>query len=612
MYKLSKTVHKWASLFVGIQLLIWLATGLYFNLMDHEKATGNNNRQHVSQIGNHQDFVFKPIKSLGLPAPKALNLVWILGEPYYQLKYELPAHAEALQDQLVVHAVTGTSFQLTERDALKIAKQSFTGTVTEPIISFVQPPIDNLPKQKTAVWKVQLGDVDNTEVFVNAYTGEVVGHFNDDRRLRDLMFTLHFMDYNNQGSFNNWWIILFGAATFFLSISGLIWLVELVKSQQFKISFHKANKAVQLHYSDNSKTETLILKSNDTVLESLAIKGVFIPSSCGGGGTCGKCKFIANKDASIWPADRQQLSKEELEQGYRLSCQHNVSEFENITLAKQLNAKHIYLTLVSSEFVTPFIKELKFEPTSNAVLNYRAGAYMQFHIPASQYEATFDDVPEGYQSFWKGMASQTLQHDKIVRSYSIVNFDTETHQLTFAVRWQVPVNKIGEVGIGSSYLCSLSLGDTIEATGPFSEFYARPNSLNRRVFIGAGSGMAPLRAIIFEQFNKYDVSNPTLFIFGARTEKDLLYKDQFKKLESTNSSFNYVPVLSQPSSNWQGREGYVQDILEDYINQDDPLTDIEFYLCGPAAMMIEVENKLHLLGIDSVNIFKDDFSRNSK
>lgn len=611
MFKQNKTIHKWISLFVGIQLLIWLTTGLYFNLMDHEKSTGNHNRVSVNQVGNSQEFKLKPVSELGLNAPKELNLIWVLGEPYYQLKYELPAHREALQDQLVVHAVSGESFQLTDTDALKIAHRSFTGTVVDPQITFLQPPIAELPKQKTAVWKVNFGDVDDTDVFIDTYTGNVIGHFNNDRRLRDLMFTLHFMDYNNQGSFNNWWIILFGAATCFLSITGLIWLVELVKSQQLKISLNISKKWVKLHFLDNSKTESVNLQTNHTVLESLASHGVFIPSSCGGGGTCGKCKFISNKESPIWPADRQQLSTEELDQGFRLSCQHKISELETITLTKQSNAKHIHLTLVSSEFVTPFIKELKFELTSNEALKFKAGAYMQFHIPASHYKASFEEVPERYQSFWQGMVSQTLQHDETVRSYSIVNFDTETHQLTFAVRWQVPVNNVGEAGIGSSYLCSLSLGDTVAATGPFSEFYARPNSLNRRVFIGAGSGMAPLRAIIFEQFNKYDVSNPTLFVFGARTEKDLLYKTAFQQLALTNNSFNYVPVLSQPSSEWQGRAGYVQDILEEFIEKDEALTEIEFYLCGPAAMMTEVEDKLLSMGVDSANIFKDDFSRNS-
>ena len=233
--QLNKTVHKWLSLFVGIQLIIWLSTGLYFNLMDHEKAGGNENRLRVQHKANLTDFKFKPISELGYKSPKSIQLIWILGTPYYQLTYSSAPHGYQKQDHKLIDVQTGTLYEIDKGTAKEIATLSYQGSAGILHPELVSPPISELPQQENDVWKISVEDDVSTNIYLDALTGRVIAHINDDRRLRDLMFKLHFMDYFNKGSFNHWLIILFALGTLMLSVTGAIWVVQLIKSKQLSL-----------------------------------------------------------------------------------------------------------------------------------------------------------------------------------------------------------------------------------------------------------------------------------------------------------------------------------------------------------------------------------------
>lgn len=332
--QLNKSMHKWLSLFVGIQLIIWLGTGLYFNLMDQDKATGNSLRESVVHQGNIHQFNMVPINSLTQPNPQSVQFIWILGKPYYQLNYQLQPHSYQKNTRLVVDATNGEPFKLSAEMAQTIAQQSFKPeTDINPLkVAVVSPPIDELPKEQNELWKVIMNDSAETHVYLDRQTGRVVAHINNDRRLRDFMFMLHFMDYQKTGGFNHWLIVVFAIGTLVLSSTGVLWLIELLKNKQLSISLRRKSKVVSLLTHEHASKTQLMLDKNKSILEGLAEKSILLPSTCGGGGACGQCKFRTEQSLLITNADKKLLRQTELERGFRLACQHKVSEVNDIEI----------------------------------------------------------------------------------------------------------------------------------------------------------------------------------------------------------------------------------------------------------------------------------------
>jgi hypothetical protein len=242
--RLNKTIHKWLSLFVGIQLIIWLLTGLYFNLMDHEKATGNSLSKPVVHAGNIQHFNLLPVDDLTELSPRSLHFIWILGKPYYELNYNQKPHSYQYKNRLVIDATNGQPFQITENTAKHIAQLSLTSDSDVLAATLVTPPIDELPGQQNELWKVSVNNQADTHIYIDAFTGRVVSHVDDERRLRDFMFMLHFMDYGKSGGFNHWLIVLFAVSALILSLTGILWLVQLLKNKQLTLTLSSKKKII--------------------------------------------------------------------------------------------------------------------------------------------------------------------------------------------------------------------------------------------------------------------------------------------------------------------------------------------------------------------------------
>lgn len=608
LFKLNTSVHKWLSLVVGLQLLIWLGTGLYFNLMDHSKASGNELRVHYHHEGNITDFIFTPIKDITSEAPQEVKLIWILHQPYYHFVFDKGQHSYQERRSKLFDAVTAKPFNLSEEQVLTLAKSSYSGEgkLTTPVLS--QPPFSDHVRQQNPMWQVVVEDENNTTIYLDNITGQVLRHANDDFRLKDLMMKLHFMDYGNSGGFNHWLIIAFAFATLFLSVTGVTWLLQQYQNGFLRLSWGSNRKKVVVTFSNENTITDISAVGRSTVLEGLASSHVYLPSSCGGGGTCGKCVFLSSTKLPITLSEQEHLSDEQLKEGYRLGCQHRFSEISSIEVNTDLNIENHELVVVATNFITPFIKEVKFKVKSGKRLAFKAGAYMQFEVPAGMNSLRPDDMPENFEKYWESYSHGKFSHDSVTRHYSLVNFDQETNELTFNIRWQTAKDGY-KAGIGSSYLGSLEVGETIIAKGPFSDFYATSGKKVSRIFIGAGSGLAPLRAIIFEQLKKRQDEGDLTLIYGARTEDDLLYRDELNLLSEQHKNFSYIPTLSNPSEQWQGHSGYVQQVLLPYLSQKVKFLSTEFYLCGPEAMMSEVEQIITDVGIPSNQIFKDKFSR---
>lgn len=590
---LIKTFHKWLSLLVGLQLLIWLGTGLYFNVMDHDKASGNQNRQRVESPVVDLSLLFEPKAVLQeYDNTLSMSLLTLLSHPYYLLAHEKGLYRHFKSRYSLVDAVSGKPFVITKTIATAIALESYKGAATVASTVELTGPSDDFPKEQNSLWRVDIDDDLNTSVYVDAGSGRLIGHSNDDKRFVDFIFMLHFMDYASEGSFNNVQIIVFAIFTLFFTFTGLIWMVELGFNGQYKPALFFGRKLanrkmVKIFDKHDKSLGPLAMSSHENLLDSLLNHDIALPSTCGGGGTCGRCKIVVDRSVKITSADKSQFTDHELQSGYRLACQHNSDELEQLTLVDVTEAETHELELISSEFISPYIKELRFKSVNDRPVKFRAGAFMRFFIPAAKGNSIPAYLPAELLHHWQDVVQMEYEHLACSRNYSLANGDGLSDKLVFTVKIQTSPNERVKPGIGSSYICNLAPGSTIEAVGPFEEFYAQPSSGKPMVMIGAGSGMAPLKALIEEQLIQKNSSRDIYFYFGARTQVDLIYSEHFQQLSNRYPNFHYLPVLSRPEQDWRGATGYVQDHLaEDLATElEKALDNTEFYLCGPAAMM---------------------------
>lgn len=243
-FKLNRLTHKWLSLFVGVQLLIWIGTGLYFNLMDHDKATGNTLRVHSHHEDNITDFELVNIKDLDSEPALALELIWVLRHPYYHIVYEKGAHNYQQSRSIIFDALTGKPFELLPSHITEIAQNSYSGSgkLLAPVLK--PPPFSDYAGQQNLMWKVEVDDENDTTIYIDSTTGQVIRHVNKDSRLKELMMKLHFMDYMNTGGFNHWLIIICAIATLMFSITGVTWLTKLYRNGQlrFRLTSNRQRK----------------------------------------------------------------------------------------------------------------------------------------------------------------------------------------------------------------------------------------------------------------------------------------------------------------------------------------------------------------------------------
>ncbi|WP_299792162.1 2Fe-2S iron-sulfur cluster-binding protein [uncultured Shewanella sp.] len=619
---LFKTLHKWLSLVVGLQLLIWLGTGLYFNLMDHDKASGNQNRQRAESPAVNLSLLVEPKTVLqGYDNVVSLSQVTLLSHPYYLLTHEKGLYAHFKSQHSMVDAITGNPFVITETIAAAIAMESYKGPARIISTTKLSEPSDDFPKEQNRLWRINIDDRLNTSIYVDAVSGRLIGHSNDDKRFVDFIFMLHFMDYAGEGSFNNVQVIVFAIFTLFFTLTGIIWMVELGLNGQYnpvQLFAGKKRKKVKVFDKHSKNLGPLVMSSHENLLDSLLHHDIALPSTCGGGGTCGRCKIKVDLNIKVTSADRSQLSEQELQSGYRLACQHNSNEVEQLTLADVTEAASYELQLISSEFISPYIKELRFKSVSGERLAFRAGAFMRFFIPAARGNTIPAYLPLELLHHWQDVVYMEYEHLACSRNYSLANGDGQSDELVFIVKIQTSPDEKVKPGIGSTYICNLAPGETIEAVGPFEEFFAQPSSNKPMILIGAGSGMAPLKALIEEQLVKNNSGREIYLYFGARSQIDLIYGTHFQQLSDRFSNFHYLPVLSRPNQGWQGAKGYVQDELAQNLEQllvggrpegidmkntvvnarhsvverKPEIKTVEFYLCGPAPMM---ESTIELL-----------------
>jgi len=362
--------------------------------------------------------------------------------------------------------------------------------------------------------------------------------------------------------------------------------------------------------------KTISVPAGGKLLQTLASAQLFVPSACGGGGTCAQCRVkIHSGGGSILPTEEGHITKREAACGDRLSCQVAVKQDMKIEVPEEVfGVKKWQCKVKSNHNVATFIKELVLELPEGEDVNFRAGGYIQIEAPAHSLSYRDFDVEKEYHPDWDQFKiwDVTSQVDEpIERAYSMANYPEERGIIMLNVRVASPPP--GSVGIPagqmSSYIFNLKPGDEVTISGPFGEFFARETD-KEMVFIGGGAGMAPMRSHLLDQLDRIKTKRKITFWYGARSKREMFYVDDFDRLENENENFSWHVALSDalPEDDWKGYTGFIHNVLfEEYLKEHPAPEDCEFYMCGPPMMNTSVINMLIDLGVDPEDIMLDDF-----
>lgn len=354
-----------------------------------------------------------------------------------------------------------------------------------------------------------------------------------------------------------------------------------------------------------------------TLLGTLAANQIFIPSACGGKGSCGVCKVhVQEGGGSMLPTETGFINRGQAREGIRLSCQVKVKNNLKIEVPHELfEVRQWKCKVRSNENVATFIKELVLELPKGEEVPFRAGGYIQIECPAHTVAYKDFEIQPEYRGDWDkfNMWRYVSKVDEpVTRAYSMANYPDENDIIMLNVRIASPPPRAPETvppGKMSSYIFGLKAGDEVTISGPFGEFFAKETK-KEMVFIGGGAGMAPMRSHIFDQFRRLHTDRKVTFWYGARSLREAFYVEDFDAIQAENPNFKWYLALSepQPEDNWTGLKGFIHQVLYDNYLKDHPAPeDIEYYLCGPPMMLQACMKMLDSLGVEKDNILFDDF-----
>ncbi len=352
------------------------------------------------------------------------------------------------------------------------------------------------------------------------------------------------------------------------------------------------------------------------LLTALADAQLFVPSACGGGGTCAQCKVKIHKGGGeILPTETSHITKREAAEGERLSCQVAVKHDMEIEVEDSVfGVKKWECTVKSNSNVATFIKELVLDLPEGETIDYRAGGYIQIECPPHVSKYSDMDIEEEYREDWDKFdlwRYVSNVKEQVLRAYSMASYPEEK-EIMLNVRVATPPPGSPDSvppGIMSSYIFNLKPGDKTIISGPYGEFFAKDTDAEM-IFVGGGAGMAPMRSHIFDQLRRIKSTRKMTFWYGARSKREMFYIEDFDMLAKENDNFVWHTALSDalPEDNWGGYTGFIHNVLfEEYIKDHPAPEDCEYYLCGPPIMNSSVINMLIENGVDPENIMLDDF-----
>ena len=363
--------------------------------------------------------------------------------------------------------------------------------------------------------------------------------------------------------------------------------------------------------------------SGSNLLTTLSSNKIFLPSACGGGGSCAQCRCqIETGGGEILPTEKVHFSRKEQQANWRLGCQVKVKQDMEIKVPESvLGVKKWECEVVSNNNVATYIKEFVVKLPEGEHLNFTSGGYIQIDVPKYDIKYSDYDIEERFRSDWDKFKMWDISHkntEETMRAYSMANYPAEGDIVMLNVRIATPpfdrVNggfmKVPP-GICSSYIFSLKPGDKVMVSGPFGEFHPILDSDREMLYVGGGAGMAPLRSHILHLLKTLKITDRKIsYWYGARSKNEIFYEQDFRDLEKEFPNFSFHIALSdpQPEDNWTGPVGFIHNvILNNYLKDHDAPEDIEYYMCGPGPMAKAVEKMLYDLGVPRNMLMFDDF-----
>ncbi|UYM16620.1 NADH:ubiquinone reductase (Na(+)-transporting) subunit F [Endozoicomonas euniceicola] len=403
--------------------------------------------------------------------------------------------------------------------------------------------------------------------------------------------------------------IIYGVAIFTVIVLTLVAIILAARSKLVSTG----NVTIDIN-EDPEKAVTTA--AGGKLLTTLAGSGVFLPSACGGGGTCAQCTCkVLDGGGEMLPTERAHFTKREEKEGYRLACQVAVKQDMKIEVEEELfGVKKWECEVVSNDNQATFIKELVLKLPEGEDVNFRAGGYVQLECPPHEVRYKDFEIQEEYRGDWDKF-DQWKYVSKVdettIRAYSMANYPEEKGLLKFNIRIASPPPGQDQLPPGkmSSYVFNLKPGDKMTVYGPFGEFFAKDTDAEM-VFVGGGAGMAPMRSHIFDQLKRLSSRRKISFWYGARSLREAFYVEEFDKLAEENENFTWHLALSDPlpEDNWTGYTGFIhQVLLDNYLKDHAAPEDCEFYMCGPPMMNQAVIKMLEDQGVEPENIMLDDF-----
>jgi len=355
----------------------------------------------------------------------------------------------------------------------------------------------------------------------------------------------------------------------------------------------------------------------DKLLTVLATNHLFLPSACGGGGTCGQCRVrIVSGADPLLPTEATHIGARDARAGERLACQVTVTHDLRVRVPEAVfGVRQWPCTVRSNRNVATFIKELILDLPDGERMDFRAGGYIQIECPPHHVSYLDFDIPDQYRGDWQRyglLALESTVTKSVVRAYSMANYPDENDIVMLNVRIATPPPNSPPgtpPGAMSSWLFGLEPGDPVTVSGPFGEFFARDTDAEM-IFVGGGAGMAPMRSHVFDQLKRIKSSRRMSFWYGARSLREAFYVSEFEVLAADHANFSWHLALSEPlpEDDWSGSTGFIHEVLyESYLKDHPAPEDCEYYLCGPPMMNSAIAHMLDDLGVEEENVLFDDF-----
>lgn len=409
---------------------------------------------------------------------------------------------------------------------------------------------------------------------------------------------------------NDWQLIALGMTAFTVMVMLLLAILLVAKSKLVVVG------NVKITINDDA-AKSLVVPVGGKLLNVLADHKIYLSSACGGSGTCGQCRVIVKQGGGdILQTELAKLDRRQVREKYRLSCQVTVKDDLSLELpAGFLDTRKWECTVASNRCVATFIKELILDLPPGEQMDFRAGGYIQIEAPPHRVEYSQFEIADRYKAEWDRYGLWRYVSESkvpVVRAYSMANYPGEKGIIMLNVRISTPPSARPDSppGVVSSYIYSRRPGDKVIVAGPFGEFFALETN-NEMIFVGGGSGMAPMRSHIFDQLKRLGSKRQISYWYGARNLGEVFYSDDFERLAAEHPNFRWEIGLSEPrpEDQWEGPTGFIHQILYDRYLKDHPAPeDCEYYLCGPPMMISAVIKMLDELGVPQKHILFDDFS----